>query len=82
MRQGYIDRYTVDVLFGRGLTTSLIQSRPFQPTDGVFVFDGAGLGNTACAKRLERMVPEKLAADVVLDVSDGQWARPRCLFLW
>lgn len=75
MRWGTHRWLTLDVLFGRGVTASLIQPRPVQPTDGMLVFDGAGLGETACAKRLERMVAEELAADIILDVSDGQWAR-------
>ena len=75
-----IDRWhSLDVLFGRGVPASLIQPRPIQPADGVFVVDGAGFGEAACAKRLERMVSEELAADVVLDVRDWQRARSRSL---
>jgi hypothetical protein len=49
----------------------LVQLRPLQAADGVFVLDGARLGDAACPKRLERMVPEELAADVILDVGNG-----------
>jgi hypothetical protein len=70
-----------DVLFGRGVPTSQIQPRPFQPADGVLVFDGAGFGEGARSKGFERMVSEELAADVVLDVGDWQWAQTRCLFI-
>jgi hypothetical protein len=64
----------LNVLFWRGVPASLVQPRPCQPTDGVFVFDDAGLGETARSKRLERMVSEELAADFILGVGYGQWA--------
>ena len=64
-----------DVLFGRGIPASLVQPRPFQPADGVLVFDGAGFGERARSESLERMVSEELAADFILYVSDRQRAK-------
>jgi hypothetical protein len=46
---------------------------------GEFVFDGVRLSETACAKRLEWLASEELAADVV-HVSGGQCARGSDLF--
>ena len=68
------------VLLWRGVTTPLTQARPLQPIDGMFVLDGAGLCYAARSKCLERMVPEKLATYVVLDVFDQHYARSRSLF--
>jgi hypothetical protein len=67
----------LNLLFGRGVLASLVQPRPCQPTDGVFVFDGSGLGETARSKCLERMVSEELAADAILGVRDWQWTQSR-----
>ena len=61
---------TSDVLLRGGIATPLIQPRPSQAIDGVFVLDGASLCDAARSKGLERMVSEKLATDVILDVVD------------
>lgn len=74
------EKNTSDVLLRRGITTPLIQPRPLQAVDGVFVLDGASLCDAARSKGLERVVSEKLATDVILGVVDWQRARPRSLF--
>ena len=60
--------------------TPLIQARPSQPVDGVFVLDCTSLRYAACSKRLKRMVSEKLATDVIFYVFDWQYVRSRGLF--
>ena len=65
-----------NVLLWRRVPSALVQPCPLQTADGVLVLNGAFLSEVSWTERLERVVAEELASDVILDVADGErsWA--------